>query len=245
MKIIAHRGAHRNKNEENSLLAFSQAVIGGYKMMELDVRLTKDEELVVSHDAYIEFENRSLAIKNFTLKELVEMGIVTESISGSIGNFYPRPTLLLILEIFSRFIQINVEFKDRGSAAAFLNLWPRLEKQVRVFTVHSCLEKINISSRHLKELVKIRQHFLDMEIGITMGRFQLFWKKRKKIWDKLKKLCVTYVDIHLSSANKETIAFLQEKGFKVRVYTVNDSESLLNCYQFGVDGIFTDSLGTD
>ncbi len=49
---IAHRGLFDNKNEipENSLMAFRRAVVGGYGI-ELDVQLTKDNKLVVFHDA--------------------------------------------------------------------------------------------------------------------------------------------------------------------------------------------------
>lgn len=48
----AHRGLFNNdENEpENSMIAFKKAVLRGYGI-ELDVRLTKDEELVVFHDA--------------------------------------------------------------------------------------------------------------------------------------------------------------------------------------------------
>lgn len=47
----AHRGLHDNQSEapENSLKAFSKAVENGYGI-ELDVQLTKDEQVVVFHD---------------------------------------------------------------------------------------------------------------------------------------------------------------------------------------------------
>ncbi len=50
-QMIAHRGLHDNKTEapENSLLAFRLAAEAGYGI-ELDVRETKDEALVICHD---------------------------------------------------------------------------------------------------------------------------------------------------------------------------------------------------
>ena len=50
-QLIAHRGLHNNKGDapENSLLAFRRAVDAGYGI-ELDVRETKDEALVICHD---------------------------------------------------------------------------------------------------------------------------------------------------------------------------------------------------
>ena len=48
--IIAHRGVHDNKNTpENSLKAFYKALIEKYPI-ELDIQLTKDNEIVVFHD---------------------------------------------------------------------------------------------------------------------------------------------------------------------------------------------------
>ena len=46
----AHRGLHREGAEENSMTAFKNAVENGYGI-ELDVRFSKDGELVVFHDA--------------------------------------------------------------------------------------------------------------------------------------------------------------------------------------------------
>lgn len=50
--LIAHRGFHDIKNAvpENSMLAFNKAIKYGYTI-ELDVRLTKDNKVVVFHDA--------------------------------------------------------------------------------------------------------------------------------------------------------------------------------------------------
>ena len=50
-KYYAHRGLHDNQSEapENTMAAFRKAVEAGYGM-ELDVQLTKDEQVVVVHD---------------------------------------------------------------------------------------------------------------------------------------------------------------------------------------------------
>ncbi len=46
---IAHRGLHDAQHDENSLGAFSNAISHGYAI-ELDVRLTKDGQVVILHD---------------------------------------------------------------------------------------------------------------------------------------------------------------------------------------------------
>lgn len=71
-RYYAHRGLFDNESEapENSLAAFKKAVDAGYGM-EMDVQLTKDDQLVVFHDATLK---RMCGVEgnvwDYTLKEL-------------------------------------------------------------------------------------------------------------------------------------------------------------------------------
>jgi glycerophosphoryl diester phosphodiesterase len=51
--VVAHRGAWGAGVPENSLAAFERAIDLGADMIELDVRRTRDHELIVFHDAGI------------------------------------------------------------------------------------------------------------------------------------------------------------------------------------------------
>lgn len=46
---FAHRGLHDKTTPENSMAAFNKAIDNGYGI-ELDVRITKDQEAIVFHD---------------------------------------------------------------------------------------------------------------------------------------------------------------------------------------------------
>jgi glycerophosphoryl diester phosphodiesterase len=56
--VIAHRGAPRLARE-NTVESFSAAVAAGAGAIELDVRRTADDHLVVHHDALLEDGGRS------------------------------------------------------------------------------------------------------------------------------------------------------------------------------------------
>ena len=77
----AHRGLFDNDSEapENSLLAFQKAVDCGYGM-ELDIQLSKDNELVIFHDATLE---RMCGVKgnvwDYTLEELQQMKLANSN----------------------------------------------------------------------------------------------------------------------------------------------------------------------
>ena len=51
--VVAHRGDWRN-SPENSMQAFRNCLEMGVDMIEIDVRKTKDNELVIIHDATVD-----------------------------------------------------------------------------------------------------------------------------------------------------------------------------------------------
>lgn len=70
MKIFAHRGASGTR-PENTLPSFAEAIRAGAEGIELDVQLTKDNELVVMHDEQVNrTTNGKGAIKDKTLAEI-------------------------------------------------------------------------------------------------------------------------------------------------------------------------------
>src|SRR3972149_661043 len=71
--VIAHRGIS-NKAPENTLSSFSRAVsTPGVRMIELDVRISQDEQVVVLHDRTLQRTSTGNgAAHNYTLKELKE-----------------------------------------------------------------------------------------------------------------------------------------------------------------------------
>lgn len=72
-KIFAHRGS-KGTHPENTLLAFEEAVALGVEGIELDVQLTKDEQLVVIHDNTVSrTTNGEGEITDFTLSEIQKL----------------------------------------------------------------------------------------------------------------------------------------------------------------------------
>lgn len=69
--VVAHRGGLCDSLPENSLASVERAIGLGVKEVEVDVRITKDGELVVFHDADIErLTGREGSLSNLTLEEL-------------------------------------------------------------------------------------------------------------------------------------------------------------------------------
>lgn len=77
--IIAHRGLTSKNIKENTLPAFLNAIRNDYDGIELDIRKTKDNKIVVLHDALINrTSNGTGYIKNKTYKELKKLNFGTK-----------------------------------------------------------------------------------------------------------------------------------------------------------------------
>ena len=102
----AHRGFHGDGRAENSMSAFAAAKELGFGI-ELDVRLSKDGELVVFHDADLtRVAGIDGKVIDFTAEELSKM-----SLSGTADGI---PTLREVLELIDGAVPLLIEVKMAG-----------------------------------------------------------------------------------------------------------------------------------
>lgn len=103
----AHRGLHNGAYPENSLPAFYAAMRQGYGI-ELDVRLTRDGEAVVFHDATAKrMCGLGVRIEASTLSELKTLRLG--------GTSYTVPTLAEVLELVDGASPLLIEIKGDGN----------------------------------------------------------------------------------------------------------------------------------
>ena len=109
-KIFAHRG-FSGKYPENTMIAFEKAVEIGVDGIELDVHLTKDNELVIIHDEDVKrTTNGEGLVKDMTLEELKKLD-ASATFVGQYG-VNPIPTLREYFELVKDTnIITNIELK--------------------------------------------------------------------------------------------------------------------------------------
>ena len=79
MQLIAHRGLTNDDIKENTMDAYINAIKNGYDGIELDVRLTKDNNIVCLHDKLINRTSDGKGnINDLTYKELLKYNFGTE-----------------------------------------------------------------------------------------------------------------------------------------------------------------------
>ena len=112
MKIWAHRGCSQ-MYPENTLTAFEKAMnIKGVAGIELDIQLTRDNELVVIHDERVDRTTDGFGnVRDYTLKELKTFHIHT----GSEASEH-IPTMREVFELLSTRLKegmkLNIELKN-------------------------------------------------------------------------------------------------------------------------------------
>ena len=114
--IIAHRGIFDNRKvPENSIKAFKNALNKGYAI-ELDIRLTKDNKIVVFHDDVLgRMTKKKGNIKNLTFEELQKIKLINTD--------YTIPSLDEVLSLVNGKVPLLIELKSSSRSH-------RLEKEL-------------------------------------------------------------------------------------------------------------------
>ncbi|TFF38570.1 glycerophosphodiester phosphodiesterase family protein [Mucilaginibacter psychrotolerans] len=128
--VIAHRGDHVIY-PENTLEAYREAIKNEADYIEIDLRTTKDSQLVSMHDATVNrMTNGKGAVNSFTLAELQQLKLK----GGDSVNTYHVPTFVEILKLAKNKINIYLDFKAADPAVAYQMIQQyHMEKQVLVY----------------------------------------------------------------------------------------------------------------
>ncbi|EFF41583.1 glycerophosphodiester phosphodiesterase family protein [Mycoplasmopsis alligatoris] len=107
---IAHRG-YSSLYPENTKLAFSKALDSGFDGVEIDLHLTKDNQIVIIHDNNTKrLTDKNLVVKNSNLEELKKLNLAAKY--KEIGLFEQILTIEEFLELYvNKFDLINLEIK--------------------------------------------------------------------------------------------------------------------------------------
>lgn len=215
MLRVGHRGA-RAYEPENTLLSFRKALEIGVDAVEFDVRKTKDNQLVVIHDANV---------KRTTNGE----GLVSELSLEEIKNLSTKkgekiPTLKEALNFLDNKVKIVIELKEVG-----------LEEKVLSAIREKRLQKNIIIVSFIEEaLRKVR----DLDKQIETG---LIYVKHKNPLRVALELKANYLLPLYRFTHTRNIEKAHENDLKVIVWTVNKPEEVAEYKRKGVDGIASDN----
>lgn len=254
--IAAHRGS-RSLAPENTLAGARMALASGARMWEIDVRMSRDGELILIHDADLKrttdaqsrFPDRSpWLVEDFTLEELNSLDsglwfgkadpfgqIAAGKLSPLESAKYSGEQVVTlekaILFTMSNDWLLNIEIKDLSGRRGHDSI---VEKVVKLVDSLSAIDMVLISSFNHHYLARIRKLEKNIRTGVLVDSIQP---------DPARLM----LELDAFTFNPGLRAFwpwqirkVKQKGFGVLVWVINNPWLARACFAIGVDGIFTD-----
>lgn len=225
--VWAHRGAS-GYAPENTLESFRKAVELNADGVELDVHLTKDNELVVIHDEYINRTSDGTgAVKDMTLAELRRYNY---------NRTHPEythcdiPTMREVFELLKPTgLTIDIELKTG------IFFYPGIEKAILDLTAEFGMEdRVCYSSFNHESLMRLKELKPDAEIGFLYADGIIDFP--------------VYAHSHGADAINPALYNLllanvfeqcRDLNLDINVWTVNEPEHIRLCIEHGVHSIIS------
>lgn len=257
--LQGHRGA-RGLAPENTLQAFQKALELGVNTLELDLAVTKDKQIIVSHEPWM---NADICLdadgndiekaneKSFNIYQMTYEEVKTYDCGSKYNPAFPEQKLEsaykpLLREVLQMADSLR---KNHGKEIAY-----NIE-------LKSLPEGDDLFHPKPVEFVKMVMDQLQQETDINRVNLQSFdfrvLKELHKAYPNVKLAALVYntdFDTALNDlgfepeiyspyfplVNKKLVAEAHEKGIQVIPWTVNELEQMKTLLKYGVDGLITD-----
>jgi glycerophosphoryl diester phosphodiesterase len=228
--IFAHRG-FSERYPENTMKAFHSALIYGAQLVELDVRLTKDEKVVVIHDDSVDrTTNGQGPVCSHTLAELEQLDAGSWFNTRFSGERIP--TLEEVLVQFSGKLCFNIELKTSDVVNA--ECTGDLERSVIALIKRTnSRDRVLISSFDPVKVGKIRELDSQVRVGLIAHEY-----KSDDIISRCRELRAYSFHPNLKYSKQTMIEPIQKAGFFVFPFNIKTQSDLEKAQKFGVDGYF-------
>lgn len=218
-RVIAHRGFWKTEGSaQNSIAALQKADSIGCYGSEFDVWMTKDNQLVVNHDA--NFKSKSMEKSNG--KELMEL---------QLDNGEKLPSLKQYLKAGKKVnTRLILELKSLNSKQRETKAVEQVVAMIKKMKLEDRVEYIAFSLHATKEFIRL-----------APAGTPVFYLNGDLSPKELKEIGCAGADYHLGVFRKhpEWIEELHKLGMKVNVWTVNKAEDMQWLIDRKVDFITT------
>jgi len=229
--VVAHRGSSGTA-PENTIAAFREAVRAAADIVELDVRMSRDFELVVMHDRRVDrTTNGSGCVWDYTLEEIAALDA---------GRWFsPRfkgeqvPSLRAVMRMLPLPVGLNIEAKTDGDTRANTALAESLILHIR----EARMERRTMVSSFDHAFLR-RLHRIDPEIAIGVLYYPLRDFGRSPSVLARGTGAVTFV-CSRSQLRKRHVADAHAHGMSVACYTVDTVRQARALRKAGVDALIT------
>jgi len=223
IKITAHRGSSL-KAPENTMAAFEKAIEDMADYIELDVQQTQDGAIIVMHDPSV---YRTTGVNRYvwemTLEQIEELDA---------GSFFSQqyagekvPTLDEVIKLAKGKTKLNIEIKPSGHDTDLA------ESVVNIIKDNNFTQDCIITSFDYSTLKKVKEIDKDIEVGYILSvAYGNFYNMDD----------IDFFSVNASFLSKITVDAIHNAGKQVHAWTVDNTVSIKNLANKGVDNIITD-----
>ena len=255
-EIQGHRGS-RWTHPENTLPAFQEALEAGADVLELDLGMTSDEVLIVSHDEVLNDQVcRYSDGKPITQKQILYKMTAKEAKNFDCGAMinpkFPQQKTILNTQMptFDEFLVWLKSNNHPNAKKVILNVETKIEKPEEGLTAtpekfakalakslkkHDVVARTVVQSFDFRSLGEIRKILPKVKIAL------LVWEQK---WPEIDKAITDYkadiVSPPFAWLDENIVKEIHAKKLQVIPWTVNEEKDWQNMIKLGVDGIITD-----
>lgn len=240
--VVAHRGG-MGLWPESSLFAYERASALGVDMIELDLRLSADEHLVVFHDTTLErTTNGRGAVAQYRLDQLQQLDAGYRW-SADGGQSYPYrgqgiriPSLAEVIDRLPRQAKVlEIKAADAGIE----------DRLCALLTETGQLDRVIVGSHHERAL----RHFRNLCPSVATSAdptsvrllLALDWLGLSQLLSpSYQALMIPEQHGMITVANPNLLLRAHERGLHVQLWTINEQPTMRRLLDLGADGLITD-----
>lgn len=257
IEVQGHRGT-RGLCPENTLPSFAEAIKAGADALELDLLMTNDGKIVIYHDYFLDpdlltFLDGKPLLSNELLIHSLSLSKVKEIDCGrKVNPLFPKqkmmpgtsiPTLEELFEMITashdphaKTVRLNLEIKRNPFHPEYSADPKMMAKEViALVKKYGFEDRVYYSSFDPESLKQVRAHEPQAKIAfLKESNLQFMIEVARMV------RAETVSPEHILIKDADHVRSLQNMGFKVILWTVNDPKRWEELIHMGVDGIITD-----
>lgn len=243
--VIAHGGA-KLLYPENTMMAFDSVVKMGVDVLEMDLRITKDNVIVTHHD--MEIDNTSdgsgnIFDKTYAELEVLNFGFQFVDLQGNKPFQSTKVKIAKLEELFIKYpaIKMIIEIKDEaelGKKAA--------DKVLELINNHNMSDNVIVASFH-DDILNYFMEISDGKVPISTSqkeatKFALTAKSLTgfTFFPEEVALQLPMKSSGLNLATSRIINSAHHHNMAIHYWTINEKEDMRSLIEKGADGIITD-----